>query len=127
MLSEKYFGEMDSQPPVPPHDFWLRVSIRYPIFFIDRKLIVKRGEFVSITGASGVGKSTLLHLLGGLVGPGDGIYQDVPGENGGADDEEDGGGLHQHHILDNRRDPIQDPIKGLKHIVLPLSYRLVEG
>lgn len=29
-------------------------------------LTVRRGEFVSITGASGVGKSTLLHLLGGL-------------------------------------------------------------
>ena len=29
-------------------------------------LTVHRGEFVSITGASGVGKSTLLHLLGGL-------------------------------------------------------------
>jgi lipoprotein-releasing system ATP-binding protein len=32
-------------------------------------LIVKKGEFVSITGASGVGKSTLLHLLGGLDRP----------------------------------------------------------
>lgn len=32
-------------------------------------LIVQRGEFVSITGASGVGKSTLLHLLGGLDRP----------------------------------------------------------
>jgi lipoprotein-releasing system ATP-binding protein len=29
-------------------------------------LTVQRGDFVSITGASGVGKSTLLHLLGGL-------------------------------------------------------------
>ncbi len=32
-------------------------------------LIVQRGEFVAITGASGVGKSTLLHLLGGLDRP----------------------------------------------------------
>jgi lipoprotein-releasing system ATP-binding protein len=32
-------------------------------------LIVQRGDFVSITGASGVGKSTLLHLLGGLDRP----------------------------------------------------------
>lgn len=30
---------------------------------------VKRGEFVAVTGASGVGKSTLLHLLGGLDTP----------------------------------------------------------
>lgn len=32
----------------------------------DINLSVNRGEFVAITGASGVGKSTLLHILGGL-------------------------------------------------------------
>ncbi len=32
----------------------------------DLNLIVRRGDFVAITGASGVGKSTLLHILGGL-------------------------------------------------------------
>src|SRR5918999_1250061 len=32
----------------------------------DLDLAVERGEMVAIVGASGVGKSTLLHLLGGL-------------------------------------------------------------
>lgn len=32
----------------------------------DLNLTVRRGDFVAITGASGVGKSTLLHILGGL-------------------------------------------------------------
>ncbi len=32
----------------------------------DLSLTVERGEMVAIVGASGVGKSTLLHLLGGL-------------------------------------------------------------
>ena len=32
----------------------------------DLELVVERGEMIAIVGASGVGKSTLLHLLGGL-------------------------------------------------------------
>ena len=32
-------------------------------------LIVKKGEGVAVIGASGTGKSTLLHLLGGLEKP----------------------------------------------------------
>jgi len=32
----------------------------------DVDLEVARGEMVAVVGASGVGKSTLLHLLGGL-------------------------------------------------------------
>jgi lipoprotein-releasing system ATP-binding protein len=35
----------------------------------DLDLAVERGEMVAIVGASGVGKSTLLHLLGGLDRP----------------------------------------------------------
>ncbi len=36
------------------------------VVFRDLNLQVARGEMVAIVGASGVGKSTLLHLLGGL-------------------------------------------------------------
>ncbi len=35
----------------------------------DVDFTIRRGEFVAVTGASGVGKSTLLHLLGGLDTP----------------------------------------------------------
>jgi glycosyltransferase involved in cell wall biosynthesis len=37
-------GLFDEALPVcEDYDFWLRVAVRYPIFFIDRKLIIKRG------------------------------------------------------------------------------------
>ncbi len=37
-------GLFDEALPVcEDYDFWLRVSIRYPIFFIDQKLMIKRG------------------------------------------------------------------------------------
>ncbi len=35
----------------------------------DLELAVEQGEMVAIMGASGVGKSTLLHVLGGLDRP----------------------------------------------------------
>jgi lipoprotein-releasing system ATP-binding protein len=39
------------------------------------ELSVDRGEMVAVMGASGVGKSTLLHVLGGLDRPDDGEVQ----------------------------------------------------
>jgi lipoprotein-releasing system ATP-binding protein len=42
--------------------------LRTPVF-ADLSLSIERGETVAIVGASGVGKSTLLHLLGGLDAP----------------------------------------------------------
>jgi lipoprotein-releasing system ATP-binding protein len=41
----------------------------------DLELSVERGEMVAIVGASGVGKSTLLHVLGGLDRPESGTVQ----------------------------------------------------
>ena len=41
----------------------------------DLELSVDRGEMVAIVGASGVGKSTLLHVLGGLDRPESGAVQ----------------------------------------------------
>ena len=38
-------------------------------------LTVRQGEFVSITGASGSGKSTMMHLIGCLDRPTSGIYR----------------------------------------------------
>lgn len=35
----------------------------------DINLLINRGEFISVTGASGSGKSSLLHLLGGVDTP----------------------------------------------------------
>lgn len=39
------------------------------VVFHDLNLTVQKGEMIAIVGASGVGKSTLLHLLGGLDRP----------------------------------------------------------
>jgi ABC-type lipoprotein export system ATPase subunit len=36
------------------------------VVFSDLDLAVEKGEMLAIVGPSGIGKSTLLHLLGGL-------------------------------------------------------------
>jgi len=43
----KRVGLFDEALPVcEDYDFWLRISSRFPIFFINRKLIVKRGDIL---------------------------------------------------------------------------------
>src|SRR5436309_14049136 len=41
----------------------------------DMELTVERGEMLAIVGPSGIGKSTLLHLLGGLDRPDSGTIR----------------------------------------------------
>src|SRR3977135_1203327 len=43
--------------------------------FSDMNLTVDRGEMLAVVGPSGIGKSTLLHLLGGLDRPDSGSIQ----------------------------------------------------
>ena len=42
-LFEEIGGFDESLPVCEDYDFWLRVTCRYPVLFIDKKLIVKRG------------------------------------------------------------------------------------
>jgi len=44
---------------------------------LDVSLKIKKGAYISVSGASGSGKSTLLHVIGGLIRPdtGEVIYQ----------------------------------------------------
>ena len=44
-------------------------GVRAIELFRDLDLVIRRGERVAIVGASGVGKSTLLHILGTLEKP----------------------------------------------------------
>jgi len=65
-----------------------RVGTQHIHVLRDLSLTVERGEMVAIVGASGVGKSTLLHLIGGLDRPESGeIFLDGRSLGGMTDDE----------------------------------------
>jgi lipoprotein-releasing system ATP-binding protein len=59
------------------------------VIFSDLNLDVERGEMLALVGESGAGKSSLLHLLGGLDRPSKGtIYYDCTEISGLADSEQ---------------------------------------
>ena len=68
----------------------------------DITLDVKRGEFLTIVGASGTGKTTLLRLLGGLVG------------------------AHQQHNLRFGGKPVEGPPDGVVVVFQDYSHALLQ-
>jgi len=61
-----------NHPAVELSDLAYRYAIAGPIAVAVDRLIVESGEQIVITGASGGGKSTLLHLIAGLMEPSQG-------------------------------------------------------
>lgn len=83
-------------------------------------LEVKRGQMAVVTGASGVGKSTLLHILGGLDRPTEGSVRIGNVSFGGKSEEvlarfrnENVGFVFQHHYL------LED-FSALENVMIPL-------
>jgi lipoprotein-releasing system ATP-binding protein len=86
-------------------------------------LDVRRGEMVSVVGASGVGKTTLLHLLALLDRPEAGSYQ-VEGEDLLALDGEGTDGFRRRrlgYVFQNYR--LLPEFSALENVALPLRIR----
>ena len=83
-------------------------------------LEVKRGQMAAVTGASGVGKSTLLHILGGLDRPTQGeVKIDKVSFNGKSEEtlarfrNKQVGFVFQHHYL-------LDDFNALENVMIPM-------
>ena len=68
-------GHRRLAPTVVCRGIHFRYSVDDPWVLKDVSLTIRSGEMVAIVGPSGVGKSTLLSILAGLVAPTDGVLE----------------------------------------------------
>ncbi len=89
----------------------------------DINLEIKRGEQVAIVGASGTGKSTLLHLLGGLDSPSSGhVFLD--GQNIGELNETQRGQVRNHKVgFIYQFHHLLPEFSALENVMMPLLVR----
>lgn len=86
----------------------------------DVSLTVKTGQFAAVTGASGVGKSTLLHILGGLDRPSEGSVR-VGGQSFSGMNETDLARFRNHKVgFVFQFHYLMDDFNALENVMIPM-------